>query len=228
MELRRADFALRLVQRRRGHSDYTRNALQVPGMIACYIRVSSTGQNAAGQKAEITRWLKGQKIAVKDVRWFEDKKTGKTLDRPGFDAMQEAVFMGEIETVVVWRLDRLSRSQVDGINTLADWCEKGIRFVSVTQQFDFNGTLGRTIAGLLWGIAELGLEAIKERQAAGIAAAKKAGVYAQGKHRPKGSTKAKPERAIELREQGIRPGEIAKMLGVSRGTVYRYFEAETA
>ncbi|PHQ31497.1 recombinase family protein [Rhodopirellula bahusiensis] len=189
--------------------------------IAAYIRVSSTGQNASGQRAEIERWLDGQAIAVEDVVWFEDKKTGKTLDRPGFDAMQKAVFMGEVKTVVVWRLDRLSRSQVDGINTLADWCEKGIRFVSVTQQFDFNGTLGRTIAGLLWGIAEMGLEAIKDRQAAGIAAAKKRGVY-QNNSRPKGTTKAKPDRAIALREQGIRPGEIAKMLGVSRGTVYRY------
>ena len=141
------------------------------------MRFSSTGPECIGQKTEIRRWLKGQKIAAKDVRWFEDKRTGKTLDRPGFDAMQEAVFMGEIETVVVWRLDRLSRSQFDGINTLADWCEKGIRFVSVTQQFDFNGTLGRTIAGLLWGIAEFGLEAIKERQAIGIASAKKSGVY---------------------------------------------------
>lgn len=197
--------------------------------IACYIRVSSIGQNAAGQKAEIRRWLKGQGIALKDVRWFEDKRTGKTLDRPGFDAMQEAVFMGEIKTVVVWRLDRLSRSQVDGINTLADWCDKGIRFVSVTQQFDFNGTLGRTIAGLLWGIAELGLEAIKERQAAGIAAAKKAGVYKQGKHRPKGSTKADPRRAIELREQGIKKVEIARLMGVDRKTVNNYLKAaETA
>lgn len=197
--------------------------------IACYIRVSSIGQNAAGQKAEILRWLKGQGITLKDVRWFEDKRTGKTLDRPGFDAMQEAVFMGEIKTVVVWRLDRLSRSQVDGINTLADWCEKGIRFVSVTQQFDFNGTLGRTIAGLLWGIAELGLEAIKERQAAGIAAAKKAGVYNQGKHRQKGSTKADPRRAIELREQGIKKVEIARLMGVDRKTVNNYLKAaETA
>ena len=40
--------------------------------------------------------------------------------------MQQAVFMGEPKTIVVWQLDRLSRNQRDGINTQADGCEKGI------------------------------------------------------------------------------------------------------
>ena len=196
-------------------------------MIAAYIRVSSTSQNKAGQKAEIRRWLKGQGIRSAQVTWFEDTETGKTLSRPGFDAMQEAIFMGEIKTVVVWRLDRLARNHREGINLLADWCERGVRLVSVTQATDISGTQGRVFAGLLMGLAEMELEAIKERQAAGIAAAKKRGVY-KNHSRPVGSTKAKPKRAIELREQGIRPNEIARMLGVSRATVYRYFEAVDA
>ena len=56
--------------------------------------------------------------------------------------MQQAVFMGELKTIVAWRLDRLSRNQRDGINTLADWCEKGVRVVSVTQQLDLSGATG--------------------------------------------------------------------------------------
>ena len=71
--------------------------------------------------------------------------------------------MGEAKTVVVWRLDRLTRKQRDGINTLADWCEKGVRVVSVTQQLDLSGATGRLITGVLF--AEMELEAIKERQA---------------------------------------------------------------
>ena len=71
--------------------------------------------------------------------------------------------MGEAKTVVVWRLDRLTRKQRDGINTLADWCEKGVRVVSVTQQLDLSRATGRLITGVLF--AEMELEAIKERQA---------------------------------------------------------------
>ena len=123
----------------------------------------------------------------------------------------------------MWKLDRLARKQRDGINTLADWCEKGVRVVSVTQQLDLSGAVGRTIAAVLFGIAEIELEHTRERQAAGIEAAKKRGIYIHG--RPKGSTKAKPARAKELKEQGIRPGEIAKMLGVTRGTVYAYLKS---
>ena len=69
-----------------------------------------------GQKKEIKRWLKGQGHKAKDVRWFEDKEIGKHTDRPAF----KELFMGEAKTVVLWRLDRLSRNQRDGINTLAD------------------------------------------------------------------------------------------------------------
>lgn len=189
-------------------------------MIGAYIRVSTTSQNKSGQQAEIRRWLKGQGYKGSQVQWFEDSETGKTLDRPGFEALQSSIFMGEIKTVVVWRLDRLARNHRDGINLLADWCERGVRLVSITQATDISGTQGRVFAGLLLGLAEMELEAIKERQAIGIAAAKKRGVY-KNNSRPIGSTKAKPKRAIELRKQGIRPGEIAKMLGISRATVYR-------
>lgn len=61
-------------------------------MIACYIRVSTTSQDSDCQKKDIRRWLKGQAIATKDVRWFEDKETGKHTDRPAFKKMQEGVY----------------------------------------------------------------------------------------------------------------------------------------
>ncbi len=43
-------------------------------------------------------------------------------------------------------LDRLSRRQRDGINLLADWCERGVRVVAVTQQIDLSGSVGRMVA----------------------------------------------------------------------------------
>ena len=157
---------------------------------AAYIRVSTAGQNSAGQRREITRWLKGN--GIDDVRWFVDKETGDNLDRKAFQRLQEAIFNGEVKTVVCWKLDRLSRSLRDGINTLCDWCDRGLRVVSVTQQIDFNGTVGKMIASVLFAVAEMEQETRRERQAAGIEAAKERGVY-QG--RKPGSTKASPSLA---------------------------------
>jgi DNA invertase Pin-like site-specific DNA recombinase len=70
-------------------------------------------------------------------------KSGDNLKRPAFDQLQAAVFAGEVGTIVTYKLDRLSRSLRDGINVLGEWCDKGLRVVSVAQQIDFNGTVGR-------------------------------------------------------------------------------------
>jgi DNA invertase Pin-like site-specific DNA recombinase len=94
--------------------------------------------------------------------------------------------------VVVWKLDRFSRRQRDGINLLADWCERGVRVVSVTQQIDLNGAVGRMVASVMFGLAEIESEYRRERQAAGIHVARKNGLY---KGRQKGTTKAEPQPA---------------------------------
>jgi DNA invertase Pin-like site-specific DNA recombinase len=80
------------------------------------------------------------------VLWYLDKETDDTLDRPEFERLQGDIFAGEVKTVVVWKLDRLSRSVRDGIGVLCDWCDRGIGVVSVTQQIDFNGTVGKLLA----------------------------------------------------------------------------------
>jgi len=94
----------------------------------------------------------------------------------------------------------------EGINTLSRWCECGVRVVSVTQQIDLSGTVGHLVAGVLFAVAQIELEHVRERQAAGIALAKQRGVY---KGRKRGATKAKPERARELRGKGMTLPEIA-------------------
>lgn len=189
--------------------------------VGIYIRVSTVGQNEAGQRREISRWLAGNGINAAQVRWYVDKLTGDNLNRPEFERLQRDIFNGEVATVVMWRLDRLSRKMRDGINVLCDWCERGVRVVSVTQQLDLSGTVGRMIAAVLLAVGELEQEGRRERQQAGIAAAKERGVY---RGRKAGSTKGQPDRARTLAERGLTHGEIATALGVSRRTVVRYLQ----
>ncbi len=124
-----------------------------------------------------------------------------------------------MKTIVGWKLDRLSRRLRDGVNLLADWCERGLKIVVITQQIELNGPVGRMIAAVMLGLAEIELEFRRERQAAGIEVAKKKGAF---KGRQKGTTKGKLERAKEMLAKDWKPAEIAQALGVSRRTVFRY------
>ena len=186
-------------------------------MIGCYVRCSTIGQNEASQLAEIRRWLDGNGHA--NVRYYIDKESGDTLDRDAFRRLQADIFKGTVKIVVCYKLDRISRSIIDGLNVLADWCNRGVRVVSVTQQLDFNGTVGKMLAAIFFAIAEMEQSTRRERQAAGIAVAKQEGKY---KGRKPGTTKAQPSRARQLRNQGLTDAEIASALNIARRTVQRY------
>ena len=94
-----------------------------------------------------------------------------------------------------------------------------MRVVSITQQIDLSGPVGRMVASVMFGLAEIELEYRRERQHAGIAVAKTRGIY---RGRQKGTTKSKPTRAAQLRKQGLTIPEIANALAVSERTVFRY------
>ena len=183
-----------------------------------YIRVSSPkGQKTDSQRAELEAWLKRHRH--KGVQWFEDKESGSNFQREAFQKLQAAIFAGKMNTVVVWKLDRLARNLKEGVNVLADWCQRGVRVIAVTQQIDLSGPVGNLIASLLFGIAEIELQHAKERQAIGISLARKRGVYTG---RKSGTTKAAPSRACVLKKQGLTVLEIAHALGVKERTVYHY------
>ncbi|TKB70598.1 MAG: recombinase family protein [Nitrospira sp.] len=73
---------------------------------ALYIRVSSPkGRRIDSQCAELETWHKRQRL--KTIHWFEDRYSATNLQRPAFQELQNATFKGEIDTVVVGKLDRL-------------------------------------------------------------------------------------------------------------------------
>ena len=82
--------------------------------------------------------------------------------------------------------------------------------------------VGRIVAGVLFGIAEIELSNIEERQAAGIAVDKEKGAY---KGRKAGTLKAKPERARELKAQGLKNAEIMNVLGIKSPTTLNKYLA---
>lgn len=187
--------------------------------VAIYLRVSTSDQSHDSQRHEVDRWLVAQGIDPARCEWYVDTESGRTLDRPEFARMGADVERGRRKTIVVYRLDRISRDLLDGMGVLARWCRAGVRVASVTEHLDLSGTAGRIVAAVLLGMAEIEWSARRERQAAGIAAAKARGVFLG---RARGTTKATPARAAELRARGLSPLEIATALGVSERTVYRY------
>jgi DNA invertase Pin-like site-specific DNA recombinase len=190
--------------------------LHSPDSIAAYIRVSTYDQKTESQREEIARWLKNHGIDPESIQWFEDKETGKTLHRPAFLDLQRGVFDGKMKTVLVWKLDRLSRNMLDGITTMRIWLNQGIGIISITQHLDLTGPTGLLTADILFAIAEFQLSTMKENQAAGIAAAKARGVY---KGRKKGTRKLKPEKIAELLKT-LTVTQIAKLHDVTERTVY--------
>lgn len=188
---------------------------------AVYTRVSTKKQNDDAQTNAIEKWLASNDYDADSVEWYSDQESGGHTDRAALDALQADIFSGKVKTVIVWKLDRLARSQQDGINIICDWCDRGVRLVSITQQIDLSGAVGRLIAGVFFALGEIELGHIRERQRAGIEAAKAKNIY---KGRKPGTVKASPERARELKDQGLKNTEIAQALGVKPRTVSRYLK----
>ena len=183
--------------------------------VAAYVRVSTVGQNEAGQVEAIRAYCKNHTI---EPVWFIDRASGSNLNRPEFEKMQASIFAGEISTIVVFKIDRLSRDLRDGLNLIQGWLEADVRLISITQQFDLCGAIGKLISSILFAVAEMEQELRRERQAAGIEVAKQKGLY---KGRAPGSRKFSAKRCGTLRTKGLTHREIAEALGCSVRTVVR-------
>lgn len=171
-----------------------------------YARVSTADQKLKIQKAALDR--DGCAII------FEEKKTGtKRNDREQLELALKVLTKGD--TLVVTRLDRLGRSMRDLTNIVHEIEVAGANLRVIEQSVDTGTSAGRAFFGMLAVFAQFETDVRRERQAEGIARAKKAGVYTGGKPRIDRS------RVRSLSEQGWGPAAIARDLGVSRMSVYR-------
>jgi DNA invertase Pin-like site-specific DNA recombinase len=174
-----------------------------------YVRVSTADQNEDLQRDALT--------AAGCDRMFVDHASGKLESRPGLDAMLDQLRPGD--AVVIWRLDRLGRSLRHLIDLAADLESRGVALVSLKENLDTTTPGGRLIFHVLGALAEFERDLIRERTQAGLAAARARGRVGG---RPTVWTPEKLTTAREMHASGdYDVATIARVLGVSRATVYR-------
>ena len=191
--------------------------------IAIYVRVSSIKQDTKSQKPDLERWEGGQDQAVK---WYSDKMTGKTMDRPGWNKLEAAIRNGKVSQVVVWRLDRLGRT-ASGLTALFDELQKRkVNLVSVKDSLDLSTPAGRLMANVLASVAQYETEVRGERVLAGQAVARANG-KTWGGSKPgvrKKVTTTQEKMIRRMKAEGEPITAIAKAVGLSRPTIYDVLE----
>src|SRR4051812_17226493 len=122
-----------------------------------YTRVSSRSQDHRSQIPDLKAW----ESANGKARWHRDTFTGKTMDRPGFTRMMQAIRDGD--TLVIWRIDRLGRT-ASGLTKLFDeLIRRRIRLVSLKDGLDLSTPAGRLMANMLASVAAYETEVRSER-----------------------------------------------------------------
>ena len=186
---------------------------------AVYLRVSTTDQEKGleSQREALKSYCKNHRLKVTKAHRYLDRKSGENDNRPAFKKLQQAIFNGEVDTVVVWKLDRISRSLKHGVATLCDWLDKDIKVISVSQQLDFSGTTGKIVMPVLFAIADMERTNIIENTIRGLQNAKAKGVVLG---RPKKLKKYDAKKIQVMKDGGTKVTDIARKLNVSRQTVY--------
>jgi site-specific DNA recombinase len=106
--------------------------------------------------------------------------SGGNMERPGLKKLLEDIAAGKIDTVVVYKVDRLTRSLADFAKIVETFDGKGVSFVSVTQQFNTTTSMGRLTLNVLLSFAQFEREVTGERIRDKVAASKKKGMWMGG------------------------------------------------
>lgn len=153
--------------------------------VAIYIRVSTARQDQEGysiplQKERLIAYCKAKGWVVAGV-YVDPGHSGSSLDRPGMIALMEAVKEGKFDVVLVYKLDRLSRSQKDTLFLIEDvFMSNSTDFVSMQESFDTTTIYGRAMVGILSVFAQMERETIAERTLMGRAGRAEEGLFHGG------------------------------------------------
>jgi putative DNA-invertase from lambdoid prophage Rac len=203
--------------------------------VAIYARVSTVDQNCALQLGELREYAerRGWEIAGEyvDTGW-----SGAKAQRPQLLRLMRDAAAHQFDVVIVWKIDRFSRSMVHLNEQLATLNSAGVRFIATSQSIDTDQSnpTSRLLIHILAAVAEFERELIKERTAAGVASYRRAWAAGQvgrdrarcsrsGKNRAHGRPKKVVDRLqlAELHAGGLSIRQIAAKLKLSRGVVER-------
>jgi len=189
--------------------------------VALYLRVSTGEQTTRNQRRELT--AAAERHGWEVVATFEDagiSGSKSRRDRPGLDDMLKAVARREFDMVMAWSVDRLGRSFVDLLGTLAELHAKGVDLYLHQQGLDTSTPSGRAMFQMMGVFSEFERAMIQERVKAGLARAKEDGVTL-GRPTLETTDPLRAAKVRSMRADGIGVRKIAKTLGVGVGTVLR-------
>ena len=184
-------------------------------MLIGYARVSTQDQNLELQIDALN------KAGCSTI--FDDKIGGSRAERPGLTKALEQLRAGD--TLVIWKLDRLGRSVKNLVDLVAALHTQGVHFNSLTDAINTGTPSGRFFFHVMASLAEMERELTVERTRAGLEVARKLGRIGGRKRQ---MTDSKIESAKKLLSNGVPPRDVAKDLGVSVPTLYRWIPASAS
>jgi len=200
-----------------------------------YVRVSTEDQAREGisldnQESKIKAYADLNNIKLMDV--IKDEGiSGKTMDRPGMNRINNMIEAGEIDALIVYKLDRLSRKTIDILNTLDAWEKRNIAFHSITDKIDTKTAAGKFLLTILSALAQMERDLISERTIDALAHKKKIGEWCgrvpfgykiQDNHLVEDEEAMKVIRkAKRLRSMGKPYRDISQSIGRSLGYVHK-------
>ena len=183
-------------------------------MIYGYARVSTIGQMKDGNS------LEEQGLALREYGCTEiitEAFTGKTTDRPKFTALLNRLQAGD--TLVVCKLDRFARSTIEGVQTVRNLFEHGVKVHILNVGLIEDNPTGNLILTVMLAFAEFERQMILERTRAGREVARQQPGYRDG--RPKKYKKAQLDHAMQLLAEGMTFRRVEELTGISRSTLAR-------
>lgn len=172
-----------------------------------YARVSTSEQDLGIQETAL------RAAGCQTIR--SEKKSGS--ERGARTELQVLLdFLRKGDTLVVTRIDRLARSMKDLQDIVYELKGRGIALKATEQPIDTSTAAGKAFLDMLGVFSEFETNLRRERQLEGIEAAKARGVYKGGKPR------IDPDAVRKLIADGMKPAHVARQLGISRGTVYKF------
>ena len=183
-------------------------------MIYGYARVSTAGQSINGNSlGDQTRAL--ESYGCQEI--ITEAFTGKTMERPAFSALFQKLQPGD--TLVVCKLDRFARTAIEGVSTVRELFERGVRVHILNMGLVENTLTGNLILTVMLAFAEYERGTIVERTQTGKAVARQDPNFKDG--RPKKFTPEQIELALSLLAQGKTYRQITTMTGISKSTLIR-------